>query len=292
MTIKEPIKTKEQLLTVNALDKKQFAKSVEKISALDKLENEINRRATALNNLESFVIEIQNKLDEDEYSKAGNPEEIAKIKAACSEVSEWLYDEGSDADADTYEKKLDDLNLLTKDLLARVFEHKERPEAIKALNSLLNHSSNFLLSAKNVTKTTNPEKDIFTDVEIETLEKLIKDTEEWRDKSVKEQDAIKKNQPIKLTIKSIMDKMAALDREVKYLLNKAKLWKPKKVEKPVKEESNTTEKTEEKDGENVVAEEEEKEEEPATIEAPEDKKDEIKDKKIKSESKDDDHSEL
>ncbi|CAH1103724.1 unnamed protein product [Psylliodes chrysocephalus] len=292
VTIKEPIKTKEQLLTVNALDKKQFAKSVEKISALDKLENEINRRATALNNLESFVIEIQNKLDEDEYSKAGNPEEIAKIKAACSEVSEWLYDEGSDADADTYEKKLDDLNLLTKDLLARVFEHKERPEAIKALNSLLNHSSNFLLSAKNVTKTTNPEKDIFTDVEIETLEKLIKDTEEWRDKSVKEQDAIKKNQPIKLTIKSIMDKMAALDREVKYLLNKAKLWKPKKVEKPVKEESNTTEKTEEKDGENVVAEEEEKEEEPATIEAPEDKKDEIKDKKIKSESKDDDHSEL
>lgn len=42
----------------------------------------------------------------------------------------------------------------------------------------------------------------------------------------------------KLTIKSITDKMAALDREVKYLVNKAKYWKPKKIEKKASNETN------------------------------------------------------
>lgn len=235
VTLKEPIVSVEQQLGIAILNRKQLEKSEEKISALDKIDREINRRSTALNNLESFVIDMQNKLEEEEYIVATTPEEREKISAACSQTSEWIYDEGSDANADTYEKKIEELMELSKDILARVFEHKERPEALNALNSLLNHSSTFLLSAKNATKD-NPDRDIFTDVEVQTLEKIIKETEEWKDKMVKEQEATPKNEPVKLSIKAMMDKMGALDREVKYLLNKAKLWKPKKVEKPVKEE--------------------------------------------------------
>ncbi|XP_057663331.1 hypoxia up-regulated protein 1 [Diorhabda carinulata] len=235
VTLKEPILSAELQLGIPILNKKQLEKSVEKINALDAIDREINRRSTALNNLESFVIDMQNKLEEEEYKEAITAEEREKISMACSRTSDWIYDEGSNANAETYEKKIEELMELTKDVLARVFEHKERPEALNALNSLLNHSSNFLLSAKNATKD-NPDRDIFTDVEVETLEKIIKETEEWKDKMVKEQEATPKNEPVKLSIKSMMDKMGALDREVKYLLNKAKLWKPKKVEKPVKEE--------------------------------------------------------
>nr|XP_023019178.1 hypoxia up-regulated protein 1 [Leptinotarsa decemlineata] len=239
VTIKEPISALENVLSIKILDKNQLSVSSAKLSKLEKIENEINRRASALNNLESFVIDVQNKLYEDEYVQAGAESEIEKIKTACSDTSSWLYEEGSDADADTYEKKLDELHILTKDLFSRVWEHKERPEALKALKSLLNHSSNFLESAKNLTKTTNPEKDIFTDIEIDTLSKLIKETIEWRDNIMKEQEALKNYEPLKVTVKMLMDKMAALDREVKYLLNKAKLWKPKTIEKPVKETSDS-----------------------------------------------------
>lgn len=39
------------------------------------------------------------------------------------------------------------------------------------------------------------------------------------------------NAPIKYRVRDIANKMAILDREVKYLVNKAKIWKPKQ-EKP------------------------------------------------------------
>ncbi|KAG5893762.1 hypothetical protein JTB14_001207 [Gonioctena quinquepunctata] len=282
ITIKEPIKAVEEVLSIHVLDKKQLEASSEKLQKLDNIEKEMNRKASALNNLESFVIDIQNKLYEDEYVQAGTKEETEKIKTACSEISNWLYEEGSDADAETYEKKLDELHSLSKDLFSRVWEHKERPEALKAIHSMFNHSSNFLEAAKNNTKSTNPDKDIFTDVEIETLDKLIKDTAEWRDKMVKEQEALKNYEPVKLTVKMLMDKMAALDREVKYLLNKAKLWRPKKVEeKPVKEapNDNTTDSVDEKAS--IIEEDTSTDE--TTIEEPEENNEDTEKIKVKEE---------
>lgn len=264
VTVKEPIKATENVLTINVMDKKQLEESMEKLQALAKIEREINRRATALNNLESFVIDVQNKLYEDEYTQSSTPEEVEKIKTSCSAVSDWLYEDGSEADADTYEKKLEELKSLTRDLFSRVWEHRERPDALNALHSMLNQSTHFLNTAKNLTKTTNTEKDVFTDEEVAVLEKLIVDTTEWRDKMVKEQEKLKNYEPVKLTIKLLTDKMQALDREVKYLVNKIKLWRPKKVEKPVKEEE---EKQKTSDDTEKVNKDETKAEE--TIETPE-----------------------
>lgn len=304
MTIKEPIAAEENIVSIDVLNKKQFSSSSQKLQKLNNAERELNRRASALNNLESFVIDIQNKLYEDEYAQAATNEEIEKIKAACSEISEWLYEDGSDADADTYEKRTDELHALTRDLFGRVWEHNERPEALKALHQMLNHSSHFLLTAKNLTKTANVEKDVFTDVEVETLQKLIIETSEWRDKIVKEQNETPKNEPVKLTVKMLMDRMATLDREVKYLVNKIKMWRPKKVEKPVAEkfEANDTDKNETATPEEVQEEKiipieaignEEKEEEEATIEEPEKNvEDDLKEEKVSDDVKDDDHSEL
>lgn len=284
ITVREPIKSDEKILTIDLLNKKQFDDAVEKLSKLDKLEKDLNRRATALNNLESFVIDVQNKLYEDDYIASSTDEEIEKIKTACSEVSDWLYEDGSEADADTYEKKLTSLKSLTRDLFSRVWEHNERPEALNALHSMLNHSTHFLESAKNLTKSTNVEKDVFTDTEVESLQKLIKETEDWRDKQIEEQNKLKNHEPIKLTVRSLTDKMAALDREVKYLVNKIKLWRPKKVDKP-KEDVKTTE------GEEAVTEDEAKvtdeEAREETIETPNPDV-----KPSKPEEKDDNHTEL
>lgn len=63
-----------------------------------------------------------------------------------------------------------------KDLEFRVREAKERPEALAALDSMLNHSTFFLASVKNLSSLEVEDK-MFTAVEIETLEKLINDTE-------------------------------------------------------------------------------------------------------------------
>lgn len=61
--------------------------------------------------------------------------------------------------------------------------------------------------------------------------------QEWKKNMEEEQAKTPLSVSPKLTIKSITEKMAALDREVKYLVNKAKFWKPKKVEKKASNET-------------------------------------------------------
>lgn len=90
-------------------------------------------------------------------------------------MSDWLYDEGSDADAATYESKLNELKTLTGPLYRRVKEHTERPEALTTLNYMINGSVGFLNNARNM-MTESPEG-VFTQVELDTLEKTIKEIE-------------------------------------------------------------------------------------------------------------------
>lgn len=140
---------------------------------MNEFDKEKTRRETALNNLESFVIDAQQKLESEEYKVATTPEETEKIIKSCSQVSDWLYEDGFDATADVYEEKLATLKALTNELYERVFEHRERPEVIKGMKSMLNGSRVFLHNMRNLNKSS----EIFTEVEIETLEKVINETQ-------------------------------------------------------------------------------------------------------------------
>lgn len=227
VTTKEPIDYKLTLQFTKPLDGENFEKSMEKLNAINKIESERMRLESTFNALESHVIETQEKLSRDEYAQCATEEEKNKILEECSKISEWLYEDGADADAETYENKLDELKKLTNVVLGRHWEHEERPEAIKALNGLIDGAKKFLDKAMNLTKATNPERDIFTDVEVITLAKVIQETTDWRIKEVAAQKKLKRNQDLRLTVKDITDKMAVLDREVQYLVNKIKIWKPK-----------------------------------------------------------------
>ena len=76
----------------------------------------------------------------------------------------------------TFTDKLKSLKKETKQMEKRVKEFRERPEALATLDSMLNQSSFFLDSLKNISSMETEDK-VFTDVEIETLEKLINETE-------------------------------------------------------------------------------------------------------------------
>lgn len=257
VTIKEAIPSRIEVLYIQPLEGSQYEASVNKLKALNEVEQMKKRRETALNALESFVIDAQVKLDEEEYSSCATAQEADSIRKHCSEISEWLYEDGADADAETYEKKLDELRSVANEVYARHWEHKERPEALSALKKMIEGANGFLDKARNFTKEGNPEKDVFTQVEIDTLERVIKETIEWEKVETSEQKKMARNEPVRLTVKDITDKMALLDREVKYLVNKLKLWRPKvKPTPPPKVEKNTSQE-EEQNTEEVVTEEEE-----------------------------------
>lgn len=244
--IKETIPSQVKVLFTYGLSEEEWETSRKKIFDFDEKDRLRTLRETALNALESYVIDAQMKVDMHEYKICAKEDEIAAIKKSSSEISEWLYEDGSDADYETYERKMVAFKKLTNDVWARHWEHQERPEALKALNTMVNGSQHFLTTAKNMTKEVNPEKDIFTEIEIKNLEKAITETIEWRDKEVKAQKKLAKNDAVRLTVKSLTDKMALLDREVKYLVNKLKYWRPKVKETPKEKKNETIEGEEEK----------------------------------------------
>ncbi|CAN9501396.1 unnamed protein product [Ophioblennius macclurei] len=201
-------------------------------------------REKTLNSLEAFIFETQDKLYQEEYQQVVSKEEQEQISVKLREASEWMDEEGYSASTKLLREKLSQLKSLCKDMFFRVEERRKWPDRLSALNNLLNTSSFFLRSAKLI-----PDDDqIFSEVELNMLEKVINETMTWKNETVAEQDKRSlKERPILLS-KDIEAKLSLLDREVNYLLNKAKFAKPKPKAKngTSTEKSGKTNTTEEK----------------------------------------------
>ena len=190
------------------------------------------KRDQSKNTLESFILETRDKLEQQEFSSAVTDDEKSKIETELRTASEWLEYESDGSDASVFDEQIKKLYSLTKDLFGRVREHRERPEALSALRNILNISDMFHANAVNVSE----DDQVFSEVELTNLRKLVDDTQNWMVETEKEQALLPNNvNPPKLTLRAIAEKISALDREVKYLLNKARVAPPKK--KPKKEES-------------------------------------------------------
>ncbi|KAH8420002.1 hypothetical protein KR009_004785 [Drosophila setifemur] len=227
VTVKTPVTYHSKLQFTAPLSGSGYDSSLAKLAAINKQEEERVRLESAFNSLESHIIEVQQKLEEESFRSCATAEEKKKLLAECVTLGEWLYEDLEDPKAEIYEEKLAQLKKLSNVFLARHWEHEERPEAIKALKGMIDGAEKFLVSGRNLTKETNPEKDVYTQVEIDTLSKVIDETNSWLKTETAAQKKLARNAVVRMTVKEITDKMAVLDREVKYLVNKIKIWKPK-----------------------------------------------------------------
>ncbi|XP_061606984.1 hypoxia up-regulated protein 1 isoform X2 [Phyllopteryx taeniolatus] len=180
-------------------------------------------REKMLNSLEAFIFETQDKLYQEDYQLVVTEEEREQISSTLNEASVWMDDDGYSATTNQLKEKLSQLKHMCKDMFFKVEEQRKWPDRLAALDSMLNTSNIFLRSAKLI-----PEDDqIFSEVELNMLEKVISETMTWRNETAAEQEKRSpKDHPIMLS-KDIEAKLSLLDREVNYLLNKAKFAKPK-----------------------------------------------------------------
>lgn len=230
-TIKEPLAAEREYLDLPELSSEEEEASIKKLRELSDKDQERHRRDSLKNNLEAFIHETKLRLGEDEYIKSSTEQERETILSALKSASLWLEEESDNAESKVFETKVHDLMKIARKVFERVKEHQERPEAVKALNEILNITNIFYQGAKNA----SADDQIFTDVEVETLGKLVNETTTWRDKAIKEQKSIPRYENPKLLVHEIREKIVILDREVKYLVNKARI---KSIQKK------TTEKTE------------------------------------------------
>uniref|UniRef100_A0A8D0TZD0 Hypoxia up-regulated protein 1 n=1 Tax=Sus scrofa TaxID=9823 RepID=A0A8D0TZD0_PIG len=211
------------VLDLPDLPEDELARSAQKLQDLTLRDLEKQEREKAANSLEAFIFETQDKLYQPEYQEVSTEEQREDISGKLSATSSWLEDEGFGATTAMLKEKLAELRKLCQGLFFRVEERKKWPERLSALDSLLNHSSMFLKGARLI-----PEMDqIFTEVEMTTLEKVINETWAWKNATMAEQAKLPATEKPVLLSKDIEAKMMALDREVQYLLNKAKFAKPR-----------------------------------------------------------------
>ncbi|KAK0138207.1 Hypoxia up-regulated protein 1 [Merluccius polli] len=211
--------------------------STKKLQDLTNRDLAKHEREKTLNTLEAFIFETQDKLYQEEYQLAVSEEEKEKMEAKLRAASEWLDEEGYAAATKELREKLSELKSLCKALFFRVEERRKWPDRLAALDSMLNTSSYFLRSARMI-----PEDDqIFSEVELKTLEKVINDTTAWKNETVAAQDKRSPTERPVLLSKELEAKLGLLDREVNYLLNKAKFAKPKP--KPKAKNSTASDKT-------------------------------------------------
>ncbi|KAM9384048.1 hypoxia up-regulated protein 1 [Pholidichthys leucotaenia] len=208
------------ILNPSATDLASSKKKLQDLTDRDLAKQE---REKALNNLEAFIFETQDKLYQEDYQQVVTDEEKEQISDKLKEASEWMEEDGYAATTKQLREKLSQLKAVCKDMFFKVEERHKWPERLAALDSLLNTSSFFLRSAKLI-----PEDDqIFTEVELNMLERVINETTTWKNETLAEQEKRSlKERPILLS-KDIESKLVLLDREVNYLLNKAKFAKPK-----------------------------------------------------------------
>ncbi|XP_059812944.1 hypoxia up-regulated protein 1 [Hypanus sabinus] len=214
------------------LSQEEMSQSQKKLQDLTDRDFQKQEHEKAANSLEAFIFETQDKLYQEEYQLVSTQDERDQISAKLSEASNWLDEDGYTATTKELKTKLSELRKLCKELFFKVEERRKWPDRLAALDSMLNHSTIFLKGARLL-----PEDDqIFTEVELSSLEKVITETTTWKNTTVKEQNNLSSTEMPILLSKDIEAKLALLDREVKYLLNKAKFAKPK----PRKEKNTTT----------------------------------------------------
>lgn len=222
VTVKEPVTIRLTLVDRTEFTAEQLAESVKKLSDLDSKDRAKLARDHARNALESFLHETKDKMYSDEYEKASTEEERQNIIAKLTEGSDWLEYESDSAETKTFKEKLSGLTRLVKDLFDRVQEHRERPGALVALNNMLNASEVYLSAI------TGLQDQVFTPVEIETLSRIINETKDWQAEQVTIQAQTPLHETPKMTLRMIFEKIQLLDRETKYLLNKAQRAPPPK----------------------------------------------------------------
>ncbi|KAL5019858.1 hypothetical protein ScPMuIL_002750 [Solemya velum] len=244
VTVKENITAQISVKDMQDFSDRRMLQMKKRLSEMTAKDKEKKLLEQSKNDLEAYLFDMADKITQEAYVECSTEEERESLSKKLAEASDWQYEQDDDAKKEIFIDKMDSLKKDTKDLEMRVAELKERPRALEALNSMLNHSEYFLKTIKNMSDTEDP---VFTEVELTTLGKLINETYDWRKAMIKEQDETPGHEKPKMLVEDIAYKIGALDREVKYLINKAKNFKPKTKPKAA---NDTVPANETKDSEN------------------------------------------
>jgi heat shock protein 4 len=195
--------------------------------------------AEARNALESYSYDAQGKLQYDfsEWVEFASEEEKTKLLAMVDEVLAWLYGEGDSATRETYQTKLNELQVLGSPIELRKTESEAREPAIQELMEAIKYYKAFV----------NTKEEKYAHISEEQRQKVtdkINETEDWLNKMTTKQQELPKTADPVLLSSEISNKKEALTLFSNVIVNTPvpKKTEPKK-EEAKKEENMQTEST-------------------------------------------------
>lgn len=167
--IRENIKF--ERVDVDLLDwqKQTFDETRSKLAAIKEKEIEKRKRAAAINALETFLFDLRDKLEQDEFIKCSKEEEREKVRSKLDEVDAWLGETDATIPLKDFQDKLAELKNVSRDIMFRVNERKLRPKRLDELKEVLNKTMDFVETSKELVGDDKP----LTEVEWNTLDKLV-----------------------------------------------------------------------------------------------------------------------
>ncbi|GAB1601863.1 hypoxia up-regulated protein 1-like [Argonauta hians] len=227
--LKEKLNLEIKNLDLTPIEEKSLKNSKDRLADLKKKDEEKQALEHSKNELESFVFDMKDKLTQSDYMECSTEEQREAISNECSKALDWLYEQDESTKTEEYVNQLTSLKAAAKDLMFRVKEMTGRPIILETLQTLLNHTEYFY---KNLYNHTTGDDPVFTQTEVNTLGKLVNETYAWRKTMIAEQAKTPNHEKPKLLSEDVELKIRDLEREVNYLVYKAKSFKPKTKAKP------------------------------------------------------------
>ncbi|KAG1467564.1 hypothetical protein G6F56_004344 [Rhizopus delemar] len=228
-----------------SLSTKEKEVAKKRIQELDFMEKQKRLREEARNGLESFVYRVQDFLYEDVVQLVTKEDDIEKFREKLSETSEWLYDEGENAETHVYNSKLKELQSVEGPIQHRFKEYNERPKNVERIATAIETVKIFISSIRNQTE----EVRYHTEEELEALLSTSKAVEEWMaDQVAKQEKILNTDEPVLVTAK-VLEKKKYLESELLKLVTKKK---PKVKKEPTSTKEEKAKETTEQPGEETT----------------------------------------
>ncbi|RKP25390.1 Hsp70 protein-domain-containing protein, partial [Syncephalis pseudoplumigaleata] len=247
------------------LTEEERKQAQERMAAMNEADKQHHLREEARDGLESFVYRIQDLLDDEAYRAVSTEAVREGLQQRLSEISDWIYGDGSTAAIDAFQTRLEELRAVHDPIFVRRREHLARPDAVKALNAAMDKAEAFVKEIRSMAE----ELRHHTEDELADLSKQVDEARAWIARELEAQTALAIDAEPVLWAKDIKARTKALKGAHKTLATKPR--PPKSAPKKKKND------TDEADGDYEPANEEKADKQEEKKKEEEGKKEEGKD---------------
>lgn len=185
-----------------------------KMIASDKLEKE---RVDSKNALEEYVLELRNKVNNEEdlfhYLPAKDRSDLV---ARLDETEKWLYDDGEECNRKTYFDKLENLKKQGEPIKQRKYEFEMRPKLFEEFSSILQLGQKFVEKCKQ----DDSNYAHITPDEINMVQNAIDDKSKWVNETRIELSRLQQHENPTISINQIIAEKQNFEKVINPIIQK------------------------------------------------------------------------